>query len=251
MISVPRIVCMAAEEPMSEQNVVVATYIHAYEAELARNLLESQGITVFLNGGAMGLVPLLDTFRIEVDADDAARASAILAEVSLEKDWEEKAESGAGVWTCSVCGEPVAESMDMCFACSTPRDAIRTEVPPSLVQLPREALRADGIQSEHQPASHEAQVPSSDIAADQREETPGDGADRLAQQAFSASLLAWLVGLLMPLAWWRLLQAYESFEALGRRGRGYFYGAVAINAFVLLFYTLIGFLVLSHGWLWR
>jgi hypothetical protein len=237
---------------MPGRSVVVATYIHSYEAELARNLLESQGVPAFLTGGSMaGLASLLDAFRLEVHADDAQRASAILAEVALEDDWEQKAESGAGVWTCSICGEPVSESMGVCFACSTPRDAIRADAPVALHAIRDEPAPADGIQSEDEPlrspgvsneilgAAEPGSVEEDSIGG---ATSPADG---LAQQAFFAAMLGWMVVLLLPLAWWRLLQAYERFDELSAGGRRRFFGAVAINFMVILCYALIAFLVLG------
>ena len=61
----------------------IAAYARIDEAELARGLLESEGIQVALLDGhvsAMGFGPAIGSVRVLVPAWDAGRASAILAE---------------------------------------------------------------------------------------------------------------------------------------------------------------------------
>jgi hypothetical protein len=116
---------------MADRLVTVGTFTLAYEAELARNLLEAEGIRAAVSGDLTGTLLPTGEIQLQVPADDAPRATGILAAqaaaTSLDEDWEDKAE--AGVWTCSICGEPVAEGSAVCHSCQTPRDAIRATAP--------------------------------------------------------------------------------------------------------------------------
>jgi hypothetical protein len=119
---------------MSDRFVTVGTYALAYEAELARNMLGAEGIEAVVGGDlAGGLLPLGE-IQLQVREQDAARAAGILAEqaarATLDEGWEDRAESGAGVWVCSLCGEPVPQDCTVCLSCRTPRDSIRADRPP-------------------------------------------------------------------------------------------------------------------------
>ncbi len=124
---------------MSGRFVTVATYSLPYEAELARNMLEAEGIEAIIGGDLTGGMLPLGEIQLQVREEDAAGAVGILADqaarATLEDDWETQAESGAGVWTCSLCGEPVPENATLCPSCQTPRDAIRTDPRPEPGQL--------------------------------------------------------------------------------------------------------------------
>jgi hypothetical protein len=129
---------------MDEQFVTVATYHRTSEAQLAKNLLEEEGIASILSGDLTAdMLPLGqagggDQVVLQVRAGDAQRAAVILAEVAaakLDDNWEEEAESGADVWLCSICGEPISNNLSICYSCQTPRDSIRTA-------LPRESILA-------------------------------------------------------------------------------------------------------------
>src|SRR2546423_10275041 len=98
---------------MSDRLVTVASFSVPYEADLARGLLETEGITAFLAGdmaastlaGVGGPIGRVD---LQVRETDAQRAAGILAvcaaEATLDEDWETQAEEGADVWVCSLCG---------------------------------------------------------------------------------------------------------------------------------------------------
>jgi hypothetical protein len=131
---------------MSDRLVTVATFALDGEAQLARNLLEAEGIPAAL-GGEMSAALIPGQIRLEVRADDAPRAVALLAAVSLDKDWERQA--ARGVWTCSVCGDATAEGQAVCSTCATPRDAIRTADHREDIRPLRPAPRAveEGIQA--------------------------------------------------------------------------------------------------------
>jgi hypothetical protein len=122
---------------MSKALVTVMTFDHSFEAQLAKNLLENEGIASTLTGelssdllmGMLGTGLIGRQIALLVREDDAQRAVALLAEVELNKDWEDEAESGSDVWICSICGEPISNRLSICFACQTPRDAIRGSTP--------------------------------------------------------------------------------------------------------------------------
>src|ERR1700687_3999023 len=116
---------------MSEPSfVTVATYTMPQEADMAKGLLETEGIAAQVFGGAVvtpmnygvgGLV------QLQVAADDAERALALLhaqQERVRRNDWEDEPEED--VWVCSLCGTPVSKDLLECVACRSPRDALQT-----------------------------------------------------------------------------------------------------------------------------
>jgi hypothetical protein len=115
---------------MSDKYVTVATFNKSFEAQLAKNLLESEGIESMLGGSLASDVLFgsvsADQIMLQVHEGDAQRATGILAS-AVDKDWEDQAE--AGVWTCSICGEPISERLSVCYSCQTPRNAIRAAAP--------------------------------------------------------------------------------------------------------------------------
>jgi hypothetical protein len=120
---------------MSDHFVTVQHFGNSFEAQLAKNLLENEGITSMVTGELSQDVLLgtgLNQIALQVHEDDAQRATGILAAVAaakLDEDWEEQAESGAGVWTCSICGEPISNNLSVCYSCQTPRESIRAGDP--------------------------------------------------------------------------------------------------------------------------
>jgi hypothetical protein len=122
--------------PMSDNYITVATFNKTFEARLAKNLLEDEGIAAHLSGELtadwmpFGQAGAGDQIVLQVPEDDAHRAAGILAVVAaakLDDNWEEEAESG--VWLCSICGEPISNRLSVCYACQTPREGIRTDTP--------------------------------------------------------------------------------------------------------------------------
>lgn len=111
------------------RTVVVGKYQSTIEANLARNFLESEGIPCFL-GDELSKQSLnwysFVRVTLYVDEADAARATALLAEVemnaTLDDDWESIAEQTA---VCTLCGEPLLSEEVVCSTCSTPRDGVR------------------------------------------------------------------------------------------------------------------------------
>lgn len=138
---------------MSDKLVTVMTFNNSFEAQLAKNLLENEGIVSTVTGELSSDV-LLGTglacqqVALQVHERDAQRAVALLAEVALNKDWEDEAESGSDVWICSICGEPISNRLSICFACQTPREGIRTSTPHSsaaIQQKPDTLTRGEDV----------------------------------------------------------------------------------------------------------
>jgi hypothetical protein len=118
---------------MADKLVTVMTFDQSFEAQLAKNLLENEGITSVVCGEYSSNILSLGTavglprqIALQVRENDAQRAVALLAEVELNKNWEDEAESGSDVWICSICGEPISNRLSICYACQTSRDGIRT-----------------------------------------------------------------------------------------------------------------------------
>ncbi|MGH7174211.1 MAG: DUF2007 domain-containing protein, partial [Gemmataceae bacterium] len=133
---------------MTDKLVTVMNFNNSFEAQLAKNLLENEGIASIVSGELSADV-LLGTglgyhqITLQVHEDNAQRAVAILAEVALNEDWEDEAESGSDVWLCSICGEPVSNRLSMCYSCQTPREGIRASAPRDRTAIQREADKTD------------------------------------------------------------------------------------------------------------
>jgi hypothetical protein len=116
---------------MADHFVTVASYAYTPEAQMAKNLLEAEGIRAFLAGEetANALTGLAGEALLQVHAEDAARAvsllAAVSARVSLDEDWEAQTEKG--LWTCPVCGTAVPTRVSVCPACQTPNTSITTD----------------------------------------------------------------------------------------------------------------------------
>jgi hypothetical protein len=89
-----------------------------FEASLAKQLLEREGILCFLRNEVLGRIPgPKDDYSPEVwvqDDADAARATEIL------RAWQSGEVSGEP-WTCPECREQIEAQFDACWNCETPR----------------------------------------------------------------------------------------------------------------------------------
>lgn len=120
---------------MAENLITVMTFNQHFEAQLAKNLLENEGITSMVAGELtanvlFGNPGLGDQIILQVREEDAQRATGLLAAVAaakLDENWEDQVESD--VWVCSICGEPISNRLSMCYSCQTPRESIRASVP--------------------------------------------------------------------------------------------------------------------------
>jgi hypothetical protein len=238
---------------MSEKFVTVATFHRSFEAQLAKNLLEEEGIASNLSGEITAdMLPFgqaggSDQIVLQVRDDDAQRASGILAVVAaakLEDNWEEEAESGAGVWICSICGEPISNRLSMCYSCQTPREGIRASAPrdptaiqPDLSTLPtgEEVQKRDEIVRTPAPIIAPAQAPAPRENEAEREEEPLAAAgDDLARRA----LLASMSGILLPFSWYYLTKLFFFSGELSPKGMRYLYGALFLNLLIVLVIVL-------------
>lgn len=108
---------------MSDELVTIATYRFAPKADLARALLEQQGIEAFvadatlvtadwLLGGAVGNV------KLQVPAAQVAAANALLEQHPHMLDHGPKAEVDGGDMTrCLSCGALMTEHDKVCTEC--------------------------------------------------------------------------------------------------------------------------------------
>lgn len=244
---------------MSENFVTVATFHRSFEAQLAKNALEEEGIASTLSGELTAdMLPFGqagggDQIVLQVHEDDAQRAAGILAAIAaakLDDNWEDEAESGAGVWICSICGEPISNRLSICYSCQTPREAIRASTPrhstavqqePTLsptsegVQKPDEIDRTSALESPTESAS------AVDEAKSEQELLTATG-DDMARRA----LLAAMVWILLPFAWYYLTKLFFFPGELSPKGMRYLYGALLLN----VCYTLLSILACGGLFLW-
>lgn len=147
---------------MDDKFVTVMTFNQSFEAQLAKNLLENEGIEALMTGEhssdvLSGTPALNDEIVLQVRHEDAQRAAGILAEVAaakLEDSWEDEAEA-SDVWICSICGEPISNLLSVCHSCQTPREGIRTSAPRDRTAIQRD--RADP------PADEQVKKPDDNI----------------------------------------------------------------------------------------
>ncbi|HZY86566.1 MAG TPA: DUF2007 domain-containing protein [Gemmataceae bacterium] len=239
---------------MTDKFVTVATFGLPYEAELAKSLLQNEGIESFLSGEQtadvwLGNAGLGDQLRLQVHEQDAQRAAGILAAqaAALDEDWEDKAEHDPDIWVCSLCGSPVSNRLSACLACQTPREGIRTTAPPSakgIQPTPTSPPPTDPVQKREDvtaevapPPGPGSPTPSSGAGAeaegpeDYPQLAPGDD---LARRAFWASVFA--IGVpcpLLPFAWYFLVRVLAYPGELSPGGMRYFYGAMLMAGVVL------------------
>lgn len=229
---------------MSENFVTVATFHRSYEAQLAKNVLEEEGIASTVSGEVtadmlpFGQVGGSDQIVLQVHENDAQRASGILAAVAaakLDEHWEDEAESGADVWICSICGEPISNRLSICYSCQTPREGIRTSVPrdqtaiqPGLVSLPS----GEGVQKQLE-IDPNPKLETEEAVSEQ--ELLTTGGDDLARRA----LIAAMTWILLPFALYYLVKLFFFPGELSPKGMRYLYGALLLSGCYTLFTILV------------
>lgn len=235
---------------MSDKFVTVATFNQSFEAQLARNLLENEGITSMVGGEfasdvLFGNPGLGDQIVLQVREEDAQRAAGILAAVAaakLDDNWEEQAE--AGVWLCTICGEPISNRLSVCHSCQTPREGIRageprvqTAIQPDPATTPRneDVQKPDemGRAATPVPVPPALPTPASHPDEEHEEVSPTAAGDELARRAFLASLAGLLMPCLLPVGWYYLLRVVVFSGELSAKGVRHQYGAFLINGFVV------------------
>lgn len=111
---------------MSDQLVTIATFFDFAEVHFVRGLLESAGVECFLNGehGARMaglLAPLTGGVRLQVRAEDEARARLLLEAADELEDEGEAIELEEDAVLCPSCGSTsfhyVGEGRLRCEAC--------------------------------------------------------------------------------------------------------------------------------------
>jgi hypothetical protein len=128
----------------NDKLITVMTFHQHFEAQLAKNLLENEGIPSVVAGELtsevlFGNPGLGDQIILQVRQQDAQRATGLLAAVAaakLDEDWEDQTEFD--VWVCSICGEPISNRLSICYSCQTPRESIRTESPRDRTAIQKE-----------------------------------------------------------------------------------------------------------------
>ena len=241
---------------MAENFVTVATFHRSFEAQMAKNLLENEGIPSIVSGEITAdILPLgqhggKEQIVLQVKSDDAQRAAVILAEVAAAKadtNWEKQAE--AGVWVCSICGEAISNRLSMCYACQTPREGIRADAPRErhAIQPANEDIqKRDELTDAAVTPSTPVKLPATDQPALDAE-PPLSPLDEVARHAFGAALFCLLtVFISFPLSAYYLAKIFFSDEDLTPRGRRYLYGALLINGTYLLILFLL-FLTYYRG----
>ncbi len=240
---------------MTDKFVTVATFDKTFEGQLAKNLLENEGIESILAGGltadvlTFGQAGSKDQVVLQVREQDAQRATGILASVAaakLDADWEDQAESGTGVWLCSICGEPVSNRLSVCYSCQSPREGIRaaisresTAIQPNPPTLPT----VEDVQKQDEIAGAATPAPTVPAVIPTQEEEgpvpPTASRDDLARRAFVASVIGAVGWCLLPVAWYYLLRAMLSDKPLSPRGVRHLYSALALNSLIVLMIVLI------------
>jgi Putative prokaryotic signal transducing protein len=224
---------------MSDTFVTVKTFNKSFEAKLAKNLLENEGIESIL-GGEMasdvlfGSLTVGDQIVLQVREDQVQRAAGVLAaaeaEARLDDDWEEQAESGTGVWTCSICGEPISNRLSVCYSCQTPRESIRAAAPRDRTAIQSDPVTLPTPPPPLRPVTHPQQETD--------EPAPAFPGDDLARRVLLASLSLFL----LPMAWYYLLHLMLIGGELSPRGSRHLWGALLIQGlFVASFLVFVRF----------
>src|SRR5262245_4242656 len=113
--------------PMSEQLVTVARYTSPLEAQLALGRLREEGIQAFLAGDNSVSIftgtGLGGDHQLQVTEADLGRAEQVLADLARDRELDRHAalaDPDAAIWVCPLCGDAVADHLDVCPACRTP-----------------------------------------------------------------------------------------------------------------------------------
>lgn len=223
---------------MSEKFVTVAKFGMEYEAQLARSLLANEGIEAVISGdqtGSLLAAPSMlgGIIELQVHEEQAPRASGILsaaAGATLDDDWETRAEEGAGVWVCSLCGSPISNLLSRCHACDTPRDSIRSGRPGDSASL----QTAPAIPSVP-PREEITDTPSRATQTPPEDDEPFPvlpRGDALARRAFTAGMLALVFPPLVLYSIWLLGNLAFVDEELTPTSMRRFYWTIILDALV-------------------
>ena len=251
---------------MSDKFVKVMTFNDSFEAQLAKQLLKDEGIESMLTGMLtanvlFGNIALGDQIVLRVHEDEAQRAASILAtnaaEAKLDDDWENQAEAGAGVWLCTICGEPIRNRLSICYSCQTPREGIRADAPrdltaiqsePSTLPTGEEVQKRDEITRTTSPVPPPPPRPQTIEREDEEEETiESNIRDNFARESFTWAFFGLVTVFLLPISWYYLVRMLSAPYELSPTGRRYLYGALLVNGIISL--LVIAFCAGRIGWL--
>jgi hypothetical protein len=245
-----------------EKLVTVATFTQPLEAQIARGRLEHEGITVFLTGdltasafaGFSGIGGLTE---LQVPEADAERAATVLAECmgeeELDDDWESRAEQEEDLWVCSLCGSSVANDLEVCPSCKTPKEAIRSGTRTSRIrsQAPvADELAEQGVQKREEiatgrPLDQELPEPESDLQLPSMETFLGDD---LARRAFRSALVSLAVVPLGLYSLWLLLRLALFSGEVSPVGMRRIYGAILLTGVNVILWLGLIFWVSMVDW---
>ncbi|MCE5268580.1 MAG: DUF2007 domain-containing protein [Planctomycetaceae bacterium] len=196
----------------------IVTYATPEEAEVARAVLENEGIVAsFENASFVGMAWYLSNavggVKLQVSEADETRARNVLAETV-----HAASSQPTSVRSCAACGAELPERFDVCWYCGAALDAEPGAAAP---------LQAD--------ASAVAQVANQELA---EEVAPGD---EHAWRAFCAAVIGIFVcpPILNLYSIWILLRLIASGDTLSRKGKRYVVAAMLVD-------LALG---LSAGWL--
>jgi Putative prokaryotic signal transducing protein len=236
---------------MSDKLVFVAAFVMPVEAQLARGLLEAEGIRAFLTGEQTanvfsGIQGIGGQIRLSVAEADSERAAEIIAPYLDHPtgDADAAPEDGAGLWLCPLCGDAVGEEMNYCPACKTPRSAARqslavTGVPlynAASQEIQEEPVAKSGKITTDAPLEAEPSMLDGDIDVPDMETLVGND---LVRRAFRLSLFSLLLPILAPFAVWLFVRLAFYPGKISPRLMPQFYGTMAIGGCWLLFFCLI------------
>jgi hypothetical protein len=242
---------------MSDKLVFVAAFVMPVEAQLARGLLQAEGIRAFLTGelttnAFSGVQGLGGRIELQVPEADAERAAEILApHFDQPANDGDAAPEDDGLWLCPLCGDAVADDQDFCPACDTPRPERRellavTTTPkysPSSQKIQEEPVfKAEKLMADEPPEAAPPEL-EHDLVVPDMETMVGDD---LVRRAFLSALFP----LLIPYSLWLMTRLAFYPGKISPRLMTRFYWTIAIDVFwclclLMLFLTgLANFLMM-------
>ena len=235
---------------MSNKLVFVAAFVMPVEAQLARGLLQAEGIRAFLTGeqttnAFSGVQGLGGRIELQVPEADAERAAEILApHFDHHAADGDAAPEDDGLWLCPLCGDAVNEDMDFCPSCDTPRPAARQSL--AVTAIPHSERVSQEIQEEpvfkaekitsDEPLEAAPPELEHDLVVPDMETMVGDD---LVRRAFLSALFP----LLIPYSLWLMTRLAFYPGKISPRLMTRFYWTIAIDIFwclCLLMFFLTG-----------
>jgi hypothetical protein len=193
---------------MSDQLVTVARFTGPLEAQLALGRLRDEGVQALLTGDNCVSVftgtGLGGDHQLQVTEADRERAEQILADFARDRELDKHAalaDQDAAIWVCPLCGDAVADHLDVCPACQTPRDApegaVRKGVTPPATRLRprRQPSLEEGVERRDRLSAEATSLPEQ-LEAEGGLDLPEVATflgDDLARRAFLSALFGFLL----------------------------------------------------------